>query len=259
VDDNPHDRRVLGAIWEKWGCSYTAITDPRQAVDTLHQAQQENNPYRCGVFDMMMPGMDGVELALHLRENAAPHPPLSLVMLSSAGLGQEERALKEAGYNAILHKPIREQVLRETLLELPDLQSGSEEPAAPEEPAAAPPHLLVAEDNLVNQKVIQKFLERLGVEATVVPNGLEALDAIGEGQFDAVLMDLHMPGMDGLEVTRTHRERETGSRLPIIALTADAIKGDEQKCYDAGMDDYISKPVRMEVLREVLARYVTVT
>lgn len=260
VDDNPNNLKVMAGILSRWGCRHTEISNPFEAETALAQAHQVGDPYQCAVLDMMMPEMDGIQLAGRLqRVKPCPAPPL-LVMLSSADIDSQRQEMQRAGFASVLQKPVRESQLYDVLMQLLQHcghQREEGDPMVMTERNLPPPHLLVAEDNLVNQKVAAQFLKQLGITCDLAANGVEALDRLSAGHYDAVLMDLHMPEMDGLSATKEYRrrEQETGRpRLPIIALTADAIKGDREKCLDAGMDDYVTKPIRMATLKEALQR-----
>jgi CheY-like chemotaxis protein len=215
------------------------------------------------VLDMHMPGMDGLQLAHAIRSQ----PELArtrMVLLTSLGQGELSRnALSEAGISRALTKPVRQSMLFDAIA---GAMGGSESIAAPTTESAAPieraarPLVLVAEDTAVNQEVARGMLERLGYRADVVANGREAIDMVSRIPYVAVLMDMQMPEMDGLEATRVIRERTSrdARRVPIIALTANAMSGDRERCLEAGMDDYLPKPIRMSELAALLSRWAPV-
>jgi len=273
VDDNPTNLRLMSRILSRWNCRHEGVLDPFEVVPVLRRARLENDPYDLAIIDMMMPGMDGIQLARLIREQLPGEKDLKLVMLSSINVRDQEEAFRRAGYHVVLEKPLRESYLHDMLVQmLPKTASAEPAPAPPprettktarlEEQALPPVHVLVAEDNLVNQKVVGQYLKRLGLTCEVAANGAIALERMKHAPFDVVLMDLHMPEMDGLEATRLYREHESGvgkdPRLPIIALTADAIKGDREKCLEAGMDDYLSKPLKMSDLKQTLLQHLKV-
>jgi signal transduction histidine kinase/CheY-like chemotaxis protein len=405
VDDNHNNLKVMSGLLDVWECRHTEIDSPISALDEIILAHKQGDPYLCAIIDMMMPEWDGIQLAERIRQHPELTETLLMVMLSSMDIRDQEAELRNAGFIAVMQKPVNSSQLHDilmqslynhhrnkpTLLLVDDDPDGleiskrifrpsyevltatdssegekilSENPQVdvlfcdhdmPGEPglafckrlheqksstirilmtghidqnflldamnsqalfrylvkptskdmllktaheamverrkrsdekirlamaktnmttpqeskkiSAAEPtdtatlatqHVLVAEDNRVNQKVAAQFLQRLGLTCDVVGNGRLALEALQQPIYGAVLMDLHMPEMDGLEATRAYREREEKEglpHLPIIALTADAIKGDREKCIEAGMDDYITKPLKVNKLSEVLRKY----
>jgi CheY-like chemotaxis protein len=211
------------------------------------------------ILDMQMPGMDGIRLAREIRGLPAFNT-LPLVLLSSIGRHPGPDAARL--FAAFLTKPVKApQLLNEITRILGASQAtllkpGTKEPPPTDKNHPRPEHILVAEDNPVNQKVALHMLARLGYRADVAGNGHEVLEALQRQNYDIILMDVQMPEMDGLEATRRIRERtRAGGPNPwIIALTANAMEGDRQACVDAGMDDYLSKPVKRETLAAALAR-----
>jgi two-component system, sensor histidine kinase and response regulator len=214
------------------------------------------------ILDMQMPGMDGLDLARAIKED----PDLRatrLILLTSLGMRGDARKAKLAGIEAYLTKPVRQSHLFDALA----MAVGSPEEAKVanlvtrhtigEERARVRARLLLAEDNAVNQKVAVKMLESLGYRVDVAANGLGAVQALARVPYAAVLMDCHMPEMDGYEATREIRNREKDTHTPIIALTAGAMKGDREKATEAGMDDYIPKPVTREELDSMLQRWIS--
>ena len=210
-----------------------------------------------------MPGMDGLELARAIKANPAT-APAKLFLLSSSGRVTDDAA-RDAELSGTLAKPVRQSELFNCLIE--GLQMHQPEPVDSTEPSPGPAMagehgvVLLVEDNTMNQLVATRMIAKLGYRADVANNGREAIDAIAVGAYDAVLMDCQMPEMDGYEATRAVRRAEHGSgrHLPIIAMTAAAMAGDRQACLDAGMDDYITKPVTGDAIRTVLDRWVTPT
>jgi signal transduction histidine kinase/CheY-like chemotaxis protein len=254
VDDNPTNLTLMSRLLDRWKCVHTECSNPNEVIERLLEANREGKPYTCGIIDMMMPDLDGVQLAERIRRVPGLRDTLLLVMLSSSNIIDEEEGLRKVGYKAVLQKPIRASHLHDIIMNL--LQ-----PAIPDVKASRSHegvHVLIAEDNLVNQKVASQFLKKLGATCEVVDNGKAAVEAMKEKSYTLVLMDVHMPEMDGLEATRMRRAQESVEGLPrrtIIALTADAIKGDREKCIAAGMDDYLTKPIHFNALSEMIARY----
>ena len=268
VDDNPTNRRILDAMLRNWFMQPVCAESGEQALAKLQAAAEGGEAFPIILTDMQMPEMNGFELVERIREtpewNAA-----TIVMLSSAGGSGDRERSRELGVAAYLLKPIRQAELRDTIARVMGVREGTA--AAPvQEPVAAPApekrdaadslRVLVAEDNAVNQKLIVRLLEKRGHRVTVAGNGREAVDAAARESFDLVLMDMQMPEMDGFEATAMIRvrERRSGAHLPIVALTAHAMKGDREKCLAGGMDDYLSKPIQPGELEEVLARFARV-
>jgi len=244
-----------------WGMTNRVAATPEQAVDLLSQAAARGAPYDIAIIDLGLPGMDALELARTIRVRGEISK-VRLVMLTRRQV--DIRNAREAGIDACLAKPVRQTVLYECLVNV--MAGQSQEPAATpvaREPASAAPakirgNILLVEDNLINQQVALGILQIQGYNVTVVNNGREALDAHSQGDFDLILMDCHMPEMDGFEATREIRGRErtfTGKRVPIVALTANAMAQDREECLNAGMDDHLSKPFSMQTLQDMLDRW----
>jgi PAS domain S-box-containing protein len=252
VDDNATNRLILMRQIQPWGMTSREAAAGAEALEWVRQGEH----FDIAILDLRMPGMDGLTLAAELRKL---RPELPLVMLTS--MGRREAGLEELSVAAFLTKPIKPAQLYRVMTEA--LGMGARRPLAPH--AAAPPlldghmalrhplRILLAEDNIVNQKVAVRILERLGYRADVVANGLEVLGALRRQRYDVVLMDVQMPEMDGLEAARQIVARWPRDQRPhLIAMTAYALEGDRERCIAAGMDDYISKPVRVEELAERL-------
>ena len=277
VDDNATNRRILEQYAFQWGLQSATASDGYQALALLRDAAIRGEPFDLAILDLQMPGMDGLELGHAITAD----PVLAatrLVLLTSIGIrGQAEKA-KQAGISAYLTKPAHRAHLYDCLTMIVDRPAKSAidllEGGAASRPhevlvtrhvlkeaaAAARARILVAEDNIVNQKVAVCQLEKLGYRADVVANGLDAVDAVSRVSYALVLMDCQMPEMDGLEATAMIRKREgeqASRRLPIIAMTANAMQGDREKCLDAGMDDYLAKPVKLEHLKATLAGWIS--
>jgi two-component system sensor histidine kinase/response regulator len=263
VDDNATNRQILRHQLGYWGLRVTAVESGPRALALLQQAAQSGTGYDLAILDMKMPEMDGLDLARAIKQDRALGA-LRLVLLTSFGQRGHGAEASRIGIAAYLTKPVDEADLYDCLVEVMDETRARRAPhlvtrhSLREQRPPIAAHVLVAEDNEVNQKVAVKILERLGYRVEVADNGREALAACARTRYDAVLMDGQMPGMDGYEATRKIRERETrgGRRLPIIAMTASAMKGDREKCLEAGMDDYVSKPVTPEGIEAVLKRWI---
>jgi two-component system, sensor histidine kinase and response regulator len=260
VDDNATNRTILERQMAPWGVRTELASSGAEALDRLGDAASAGRPFDVAILDGQMPGMDGFDLAARIAADPGVRGT-RLVLLTSAGRpGDAERALG-LGIAAYLHKPVRQSQLYDCLATL--LAGGAEPPALVtrhslrEEKAHARALVLVAEDNPVNQKVAVRMLEKLGHRADVAANGKEALDALARIPYAVVFMDFQMPEMDGIEATIELRRREgTGHHTPVIAMTAAAMPGDRERCLEAGMDDYIAKPVRPAELAAALERWV---
>jgi two-component system sensor histidine kinase/response regulator len=267
VDDNATNRKILSHQLTSWGMIHEEADSGRRALEALRAAAARGEAFDLAILDLMMPGMDGFELARAIKSD----PAISgarLVLLTSYGQRGDDVAAREIGVAAYLTKPVRQSQLFDCLSTVVGHASESSGPDAPPEASAgyaaggirkmSHKLILLAEDNIVNQKVAARQLQKLGYRADLVANGLEALEALGRIAYDLVLMDCQMPEMDGYEATAEIRRREGDARhTPIVAMTANALEGDREKCLAAGMDDYVSKPVKPEELGEVLGRWLS--
>ena len=266
VDGNATTREILCDRLGAWNLEARSVSDGPEALRLL-EASPGGSPFNLVIFDLQLPGTDGLNLARSIRANPL-WSSVKLLLLASFGMRGHAVQSREAGVNGYLSKPVREAQLQECIRAL----MGIEEDAAAarggdaglvtahnirEAKASGRARILVVEDNEVNQMVATRQLDKLGYRCDVAANGREAVAAASRARYDVILMDCHMPEMDGYEATRAIREaqRAGGTRTPIIAMTADALQGDREKCLDAGMDDYISKPVRTEDLAAVIGRW----
>ncbi len=260
VDDNETNRKILCHQIGSWGMRAHAVEDAGGALAALRAGAAAGEPYDIAILDMDMPGMDGLQLAGAIRADATLGP-IPLVLLTSARVRGAAREARRAGLDAYLTKPVRQSQLYDCLATVTSARSEPSElittHVISEARARARPRLLVAEDNTVNQRLAVAMLAKIGYRADVAANGAEALAAISEVPYGAVLMDCQMPEMDGYQATAAIRARENGSsHIPIIAMTAGAMTGDRERCLAAGMDDYIPKPVKVDELDAVLKRWV---
>ena len=260
VDDNETNRTTLTALLAAWDVHTTTAADAGQALGALRRAAAET-PYDLALLDLRMPDIDGLDLAAAIAHD----PTLAAtrcMILSSGGQPDHARAAS-AGIQEWINKPVRMGDLRDALLRLVDLRGCDDSTDPAVGPAGRDPRgedrggrVLVAEDNAVNQLVARGVLENLGYAVEVVDNGREALEALQASIFDVVLMDCHMPDLDGFEATRALRTREgDGRRTPVIAMTAGVLDSDRERCLAAGMDDFIAKPVDVGVLSATLDRW----
>jgi len=257
VDDNATNRLVLDRLLVSWGCRPDAVDGAEPGLDRLVSAALAGTPYDVVLLDLNMPDVDGYELACRVTRDPRL-AGLRLVMLTSSGQRGEAERAAEFGVVGYLTKPVRSAQLHGVLVTvLGRTLASTRDVVTTVHPSAAGRRLLLAEDNKVNQKVAQLTLQRLGYAVDVVGDGAQALDALATGSYDAVLMDWQMPVMDGFAATQELRSREDGGRrTPVIALTASAMASDRERCLQAGMDDYLSKPLRSEDLAVVLRRWV---
>jgi signal transduction histidine kinase/CheY-like chemotaxis protein/HPt (histidine-containing phosphotransfer) domain-containing protein len=259
VDDNRTNRQILEHQLAGWGMWVSCAASGGEALILLRDAARGPAPFHLGVLDMHMPEMDGLQLAAAIK-SAPDLAATKLLMLSSSYANGDQAARVESGVLRFLNKPVRRADLFRTITGA--LGSDAAEAAGPR-PAYAPTHrgrrVLLVEDSPINQYVATAMLERLGVSVTVAVNGAAAVELVRGRTFDLVLMDCHMPEMDGFEATRRIRTWERsvspGPDLPIVALTANALSGDREACLAAGMTDYLAKPLTGSRLAEMLAKH----
>lgn len=269
VDDNATNRKILRHQLASWKMIPEVADSAEQALAVLRSAAARGLPFNMTVLDLMMPGMDGFQLARAIKSDPRI-AGVSLVLLTSYGQRGDGATARAAGIAAYLTKPVRQSQLFDCLASVQNQSAtaGIEDAAAAdsrsplitkhvltEAKAVSPRLILLAEDNVVNQKVALRQLLRLGYRADVVATGREAIEALAQIPYDVVLMDCQMPEMDGYEATAEIRRREANRKhTQIVAMTAHALDGDREKCLAAGMDDYVSKPVNADELRRVLER-----
>ena len=262
VDDNATNRRILNHQTSSWGMMATEAESGKKALELLRAGVIKEEPYDIAVLDLMMPEMDGFQLAAAIKSDPTI-ASVALVLLPSFGKRGHGKRAREAGIAAYLQKPVRQVQLHDCLAavmtkavdDLDEARPGlvtqhSLREAETQKKTFSSVRILIAEDNLVNQKVALGQLSNLGYRAEAVANGLELLKALEQKHVDIILMDCHMPEMDGFAATDEIRRREGSTRhTTIIAMTANALDGDRERCLAAGMDDYLSKPVKSDVLR----------
>jgi signal transduction histidine kinase/CheY-like chemotaxis protein/HPt (histidine-containing phosphotransfer) domain-containing protein len=265
VDDHPTNRLLVTTLLGSWGCRFAEAECGEAGLVQLGEAARRGDPFQIALIDMMMPGMDGEELGRAIK--ADPHlQETHLIMLTSLGQRSDATRLQQLGFCGYLLKPIRRSALRDCMAAAidrkPPTDGQSSASLATLRCLDAPPtvraRILVAEDNPTNQTVAIAILKKLGHVADAVGNGGEAIKALRKIPYDLVLMDCQMPEMDGYEATRWIRSSDSGvcnPNIPIIAMTAHAMKGDREQCLAAGMNDYLSKPVQPQELAETIARW----
>jgi CheY-like chemotaxis protein/HPt (histidine-containing phosphotransfer) domain-containing protein len=251
VDDNATNRCIYHELLESWGALPTEAESGPDALTALDRASAAGQPYRLVLLDAMMPHMDGFALAGRIKQDTRYHD-CPLIMLSSAGQPDDASHARQLGISRCLTKPVKHSDLLDAILGVLGAppQRSTTPAALAEQNRGQKLRILLAEDGLVNQQVALGFLGLAGHQVVVANNGLEAVAAWERGSFDVILMDVQMPEMDGFEATTLIREREraSGARIPIIAMTAHAMKGDRELCLQAGMDGYVSKPIDAERL-----------
>jgi len=259
VDDNETNRLILGELLGRWGMRVETAKDAKEALHILTHSASQGFRFAAVISDLQMPDMNGFELVEEIRKSAH-FSQVPVLILSSSAQKSERQRFRKLGIAAYLSKPIQPSELLDAIL-----SALSVRPFEPDREGDVPPpqadgrqgmKVLLAEDNAVNRIFATRLLEKHGYTVVVVENGREALEALERETVDLVLMDVQMPEMDGLEATAAIREREgkTGSHVPIIALTAHAMKGDREKCLAAGADDYLAKPIRTTELFETVDR-----
>ena len=269
VDDNETNRRILTLLTNRWGMHPTAASRPREAIALLNTAQ----PFDLAIFDMLMPEMDGVHLAQEVRKMPARRG-VPIVLLTSIGPRDELMGQVDKLFNGSLTKPVKPGQLEDVLVSV--LNNSSTVTIVRQQPPPAPPpsmdtqlarrypfKILVADDNPINLKVASRLLAQMGYQVDVAINGEEAIQILAQATHDLVFMDLQMPKMDGLEATKRIRLKQStepkdpqfARRIIIIAMTANAMPGDREKCLNAGMDDYIPKPVQPQKIQGLIEFY----
>ncbi len=268
VDDNASNRLLMTSMLSHWGCRCEAVKDGMTALNSMREAIEHDDPFRIALLDQQMPGIDGLELGGRIKSDGMLKNTI-MVMVTSIGHRSNTDNLKELGFAGYLSKPVRQAHLHDCL-RLVLRRAGSEGSCLSgivtkytvAEAASRGIRILLVEDNVVNQKVAQSILTKLGYKSDVAKNGLDAVRALELINYDLVLMDCLMPELNGYEATAMIRD--TNSRVinhdvPIIAMTASAMTGDREKCLEAGMNDYLSKPVKKDDLRESIRKCITQT
>jgi len=268
VDDNKTNSQIMEHQLKSWSLETGVAENGEQALSVIRQAHEQNKPFHVVFIDHAMPGMDGVRLGRKIR-SALSWTPMKLVIMGPRGLRADSEMLMQAGFDRIITKPVRQSQLSECLSHLlggadAKIANGvdnlSENPTIQEIPLNRKLRILLAEDNIVNQKLALILLRKSGFNVDAVANGKEALETLQKIPYDLVLMDVQMPEMDGFEATRRIRDPKSAvldNKVLIIAMTAHAMTGDRDRCLEAGMDNYISKPIDpkklIEIIRESLS------
>lgn len=266
VDDTELNHRVIGEQLKYWGIRFETCVDSSRALSMMREASRSSVPFNAALIDMKMAGLDGAMLGEEIKKDPLIRD-IPLVLLTSFARKGDAGRFEQIGFSAFLTKPIKHFQLFDCLAAIWKLEStlsqnedrGILTKYRLEETKKHTIRILLAEDNPVNRKVTLRILEKLGYRADAVSNGREALDILEKISYDLVLMDLEMPVLDGYAAVETIRKRESrrGGHVPVIALTAHALREDREKCLEAGMDDYISKPIQPNRLVSILERYVS--
>jgi diguanylate cyclase (GGDEF)-like protein len=261
ADDNPIIRTIINDQLTAWGMRCHCVKSGDSTLKELIEAARINNPYTCVLLDYQMPGMDGLATALAIRTEPRI-PPLSVILMGTSNLALDYGQHSKYGISHFLNKPVTQRNLRNTLLNVFGVESEHSinlpESLGNDEDLQLEGNILLAEDNFINQEVAKGLLRVIGCDVDVAHNGLEALDKSTKVKYDLILMDCHMPGMDGFEATAQIRRRELSghvARVPIVALTADVQKGVTEQCSAAGMDGYLSKPYTRRQLQQALVKW----
>jgi signal transduction histidine kinase/CheY-like chemotaxis protein len=264
VDDNALNRKIISTFLKSWKCSPTVVSLGKEGLEELNKAHEQGRPFDVAIIDMMMPEMDGKQLARLIRENKKLDHTRIIMLTSAAGQGDGAQ-MREIGINGYFNKPIKQSDLYDAIISVLGVQKIQDKnhPVKKminrhtvKEFKKRKIKILVAEDNIINQKVAIRLINKFGYSADIVDTGKKAVNALKQGSYDLVFMDCQMPEMDGYEATRTIRGLDNDTKdTPIIAMTANAMKEDKQKCLAAGMDDFITKPVQPEILLEAITNW----
>jgi len=265
VDDNATNRTLIVSLLKSRGCRYETANDGLTALALLREAIEQADPFHIALLDQQMPGMDGMELGRRIKND----PELAatiIVMVTSVGKRGDAAILEQIGFAGYLSKPVRQLQLYDCLTIVMEraatktdkTKSGIVTRHTVAESSPRNARILIAEDDIINQKVAQKMLTNLGYQTDVAANGIEVIRALEIIKYDLVLMDCQMPEMDGYEATamiRSAHSNVINHAVPIVAMTANAIQGDQEECIAAGMNDYLAKPVTKLKLAEVLEKW----
>ncbi|MEA3427676.1 MAG: response regulator [Thermodesulfobacteriota bacterium] len=262
VDDCPDSRSIIQKMLESFGFPVKAVSSGKEAVHVLKDNQTKKEPFKLVIIDWMTPEMDGIEISKRIRKDLKLTVPIVMMTAFGRETENEKMMAKQEGVNAFLYKPIAQSTLFNAIMDVFGKEVYGKERTKKHITTKASIYkkrlkgirILVAEDNPVNQEIAKAVLEGAGIVVEIANNGEEAVEAVKKGYFDAVLMDIQMPKMDGYDATIAIRQDPKIKSIPIIAMTAHAMKGDEEICMNTGMDAYISKPIKQDRLFEVLCK-----
>jgi len=253
VDDNKTNRHILEAILSSWNMKHESIDSGEAALDLIYKNIDNKTPYNLILLDMMMPGMNGLEMANQLKNN---NIDTEIIMLTSLTDSNIQSNSKKAGINTCIHKPVKKSLLLDSIMatlyhsETPEISQ-----TTPTSELSGTLPILVVEDNTVNQKVVGGMLKKIGYEYEIANNGQECLDKYSADKYALIMMDCQMPVMDGFVTTKNLRKDQQTKNAIIIAMTANAMEGDKERCINTGMNDYISKPIDKDELSELLNKW----
>ena len=265
VDENKINLERLSGYLESWGCLCDVADSGPMAISMMKAVAKVNSPFDAAILDMSMPRVDGAELGKIIKNDPRLKDTV-LIMLSSQGLRGDASRMKKIGYAAYLTKPVRRSQLFDCIVSVMNNVMGEK---IPEKSQIVTRHsisegkrqkirILLVEDNIVNQKLAKKIIEKFGFKVDAVANGKEAVKSLENLKYDIVFMDIQMPEMDGFEATKIVRSNKSNlinHEVPIVAMTAHAMKGDREKCIKAGMNDYTPKPIKPDELLKVIEKY----
>jgi len=262
IDDNRTNLKLLGELFKHWRIDYKLASSGSEALQAMKDAVMEGKPYSIALLDMQMPEMDGAQLATLVRDNEKL-ASTRLVLLTSQGLRGDAKKMKALGFDGYLSKPVDESGLYNALLQVAGIADTDRNKYlvtryTSDKATQYEKRILIVEDNVINQEVSRGLLEQFGLRVDVVSNGQEAISVLEEVEYDLVFMDCQMPVMDGYEATSAIRSRKSkviNHKTPIIAMTANAMAADRERCKESGMDDFIPKPVDFERMQEVLQQW----
>ncbi len=264
VDDNPINREIISAYLKSWKCKPMVVSNGKEALVQLIDARDKGKAYDVAIIDMMMPDMDGNKLALLIKENKTL-VSTRILMLTSCGMRGDGADMKNIGIDGYFNKPIKQSDLYDAIISVLGSTRTQREKSSKKqlitrhtlkESKKQTVRILVAEDNMINLKVAIHLLKKFGYKPDTAANGKEAVKAVEKTPYDLILMDVQMPEMDGYEATQKIRAMNNRKDIPILAMTANAMKGDREKCLKAGMNDYITKPVKPENLLETITAWI---
>ncbi|MCP3899251.1 MAG: response regulator, partial [Desulfobacteraceae bacterium] len=267
IDDNTTNLKVLGAMLSSWNIEHTLTKNGTEGLDALHEAFNAKSPFDIAVLDMQMPEIDGAQVGEIIKKDVNLQDT-HLILLTSMGKRGDAVLFKNAGFKAFLTKPVRQSDFCDCLAQVmgmsTDIMNADENEKqiltthSIQENRKTKKKLLIVEDNATNRMLAKLILKKIGYSTDFAINGLESIEKLKTKKFDLVFMDLQMPVMGGLEATKEIRDKKTdvlNHKIPIIAMTANAMKGDREICLEAGMDDYIAKPINAEAVADMVKKW----
>ncbi len=265
VDDNATNRYIIRELLHRWGMTAEVVSSAPEVMAQLKASLENGTPYQLLISDYQMPEMDGLQLVKRIRSHKE-FENLKIIILSSVTETRGAARYRKLSIDAYLSKPIYSSELKSVICSLIGGRPENPDHRPEAEPSVSravpkPCKILLAEDNVINQKLTTRYLQKLGHDVVIANDGEEAFRFFQEDNFDLLLMDVQMPKMDGFEAAQKIREAEQarGHRTPIVALTANAMAGDRERCLRAGMDDYLAKPMRLKDLEQTIHKWLSVS